>query len=153
MKRYVRGEDGPRAEELCPFNICAVLSPLLARCAAPQKRTFQNFPPVNPSRVCPPSLPAGLSASCLQHRQWANPSGIDSDRIYSWKTSPDGARSPGPWWCYDFCFWIPLSLLLSLSLFSCCSRAVASRPIDGACSLSLRALWRSSKFSRLLLVL
>lgn len=32
---------------------------------------------------------------------------------------------------------LSLSLAASLSLPPCCSRAVASRPIEGACSLSL----------------
>lgn len=123
-----------RTEEPCPCTICAVLSPPLAL-ERRRREGSRNFLPVNPFGVCPLSLPAGLSAPGLQHRQWAKPP-TPSEPENKVQMTVDGARSPVRGVGATS---LPgaLSASLAASLPSCCSRAVAGRPIDGACSLTL----------------
>lgn len=123
-----------RTEEPCPCTICAVLSPPLAL-ERRRREGSRNFLPVNPFGVCPLSLPAGLSAPGLQHRRWAKPP-TPSEPGYEVQMTVDGGRSPVRGVGATS---LPgaLSASLAASLPSCCSRAVAGRPIDGACSLTL----------------
>lgn len=128
IKGYVRKEKEEPWDQF--VYTCAVLSPLLT---SPQDRTFQNFPPINPSYACPPI--AGLTALHL--------SCIVNEQIRRYEMSPQiiflFLKDAG--WLKEPCCTMLLLLLshdLSLSLsLSRCSRAVASRPIDRACSLSL----------------